>query len=311
MSAEAKFYPKSNYTRSLALEAAFMANTSFALQNVLTQRTKDRLLAIKPLHESKMHEMVVRKAESSRLMAQKETMRKKTAMFCSHFYQVLNLCIKRGEYNPAVRSLYNLPVNSDTLPPLKTEWNIANAAEQLLTGEQQRVAQGGVPMSRPSAAEVQAHFTVYQNLISTGSNAKDALDLAQEAVQQLNKEVNGVIKKVWDEVETFYNEQQRESMREHARRWGVVYARKGGLKKITGTVTDSVTGLPVTGVKLQLATGRNKTVTGADGRFTLSTSLMHGQVLTAKLKGYDTTEIKTELYEDKDTVCNLVMVKVE
>ncbi len=310
MSAEKKFYPNSNYTRSLALEAAFMANAGFTLNNPLTQRTKDRLQAVKPLHDSKMQEMANKKAICAGLMAQKETMRKKTAMFCSHFYQVLNLCIKRGEYSPAVRSFYNLPVDSDALPPLKTQWNVASAAEQLLTGEQQRVAQGGVPMSRPSAAEVEAVFTVYRNLISTGSNAKDALDLAQEAVQKLNKEVNGVIKKVWAEVETFYNEQQRESMREHARRWGVVYARKGNSKKITGTVTDSVTGAPVAGVKLQLATGRNKTVTGADGRFVLSTTLMHTQILTAKLKGYDTTEIKAELYEDKDTVCNLVMVKI-
>jgi len=46
-------------------------------------------------------------------------------------------------------------------------------------------------------------------------------------VAALNEEADGVIKKVWDEVETFYNEEDKESQRANAREWGVVYVTVG------------------------------------------------------------------------------------
>ena len=248
---------------------AFMENSNVISNNPLTQRTKDRLNAIKPLYDSKIKDMTAKKGASVTLMAEKEKLRIKTAMYCSHFLQVLNLCIKRGEYNPSVRALYNIPVENDRLPALQVERSICSVAKNIIKGEQIRIAAGGVPMDRPSAAEVEAIYTVYQNLINTGSNAKDALDNAQEEVQRHNKEANGVIKKVWREVEVFYNEQSRESMRNHARRWGVVYDRKGYKKKVTGIVTDTATGLPLEGVQLKLASGRKKVTTSIDGKFTL------------------------------------------
>ncbi len=166
-------------------------------------------------------------------------------------------------------------------------------------------------MSRPSADEIEDILVVYKNLISTGSHAKDDLDKAQEDVQRLNKEANVVIKKVWREVEIFYNEQPRPSMREHARRWGVEYARKGSKKKVTGTVTDHETGVPLERVQLKLSEGRKKAMTSIDGKFMLTTSLMEEQKLTATLAGYASVETEISLYENRDTVCNIRMVKVE
>lgn len=310
MSTEAKFYPKSNRSRQLALSAAYTQNNISLVADVLTTKTKARLNAIQPLHESKMTDLATKRATSIGLMAQKETMRLKTAMFCSHFLQVFNLCVKRGEYPEGNRAIYKLPAETDKLPALALEAQITTVAKNIITGEQMRVAEGGVPMSRPSAAEVEACYTLYHNLIIAASNAAQELDAAQEAVQALNKEVNGVIKKVWSEVETFYNEQTRESMREHARRWGVVYDRQGGPKKITGTVTHAVTGLPLGGVTIKLTNGRKKTTTNAAGQFTISTTLMHQQMLTGSLKTFATAEAEVTLYEDKNSVCNLQLVPV-
>jgi hypothetical protein len=309
MSAEAKFYPKSNQDRQKALMMAFTQNANPGLTNPLTQRTKDRLLAIYPEYNSKMLAMRAKKAQSVGLMAEKEKMREKVALYCSHFIQVFNMCVKRGEYLAAHRTAYQLDVENEKLPPLQLERQVARVAENIIKGEQIRIAQGGAPMSRPSADEIEDLFVIYKNLISTGSNAKDALDNAQEDVQRLNKETNGVIKKVWREAEVFYSEQKRESMREHARRWGVHYARKGYKKKVMGSVTDHETGMPLERVQLKLSVGRKKAITAIDGKFMLSTSLMEEQKLTATLVGYTSVETEITLHENRDTVCNLKMAK--
>lgn len=309
MSAEAKFHPKSNQGRKEALTIAFNKNANITGTNPLTQPTQNRLNAIYPEYKSKMETMLAKKLISMRLMAEKEKQREKLAMYCSHFLQVLNLCIKRGEYQPSVRTMYGLAMENEKLPALKLQEQIITVADTIISSEQVRIARGGVPMSRPSADEIEDILVVYKNLVITGSNAKDDLDNAQEDVQRLNKEANAVIKKVWREVEIFYNEQPRPSMREHARRWGVIYARKGSKKKVTGTVTDHETGMPLERVQIKLAEGRKKVSTSIDGKFMLTTSLMEEQKLTATLAGYTTVETEIILHENRETVCNIKMVK--
>lgn len=308
-SSEAKFFPKSSYTRNVALMMAKLKRDQAMNSDILMPRTRDRLDAIQPLFRAGLREINNKKAELATLMSQKEKLKAQTLMFCAHYHQVFNFCIKRGEYQPAMRGYFGLPIENDVLPSMKREWEIVQAAESIVKGEQLLVAAGGTPMSRPSAAEVQVKYLAYKDLISRGSNAKDALDNAQEALQKLNKETDAVIKKVWSEVQSFYNELPREGMREHGRAWGVVYARKGILLTVNGTVTDAATGLPLAGAKLQFANGRNKVTTNSEGKFSIGTTLMHEQPLTAKLKDYETAETIVHL-TDKTVVCNLTMSRV-
>lgn len=309
MSSEAKFYPRSNESRYMALYMAHMINAATSLNNPLTQRTRDRLNLIFPEYKNKMAERAIKKAEAAGLVAEKEKLREKLSMYCSHFLQVFNMCVKRGEYKAAERSYYGMDVSSEKLPPLLLQNDVWTAAQQLIKGEQMRIAAGGTPMVCPSADEVEAVFNAFKPVAANCSNAKDAYDNAQEAVQKLNKEANGVIKKVWREVEIYYNEQPRPSMREHARRWGVEYARKGYKKKVTGIITDSETGLPLERVQLKLSHGRKKIITAIDGKFMLTTSLMDEQKLTATHNDYKPVETEITLYENRDTVCNIGMVR--
>lgn len=315
MSTEKKFYPKSDFTRQKALNIAKEMYDLNPAGDVLFPKTIIRLNAMQPLFTQKLNERAARKAEAMVLLTEKENAKEKTAMYCSHFVQVLNMCIKRGEYTPAVRAFYHLPVDKEQVYALKTEDEILLAGMYLIDGEAARVAQGGAPMSRPSAAEVQLQYDAYKDLVKRGSNAKSALSLAQKALNDITPEADRVIRKVWREVEIFFiagrksTESMRENTRSHARRWGVMYARKGHEKKIYGTVTDTATGLPLTGVKLKLANGRNKVSTGSDGKFILNTTLMHGQTIVAVLKDYETFEATVTLTEGEDSYFNISMVK--
>jgi hypothetical protein len=308
MSSENRFLPNSEHTRITALNIAKRMSDNPAIINPLTTKTKDRLNAIQPLLESAIRDRTVKTAALAGLIEQKEKAREKAAMFCSHFVQVMNLCITRGEYVAAIRALYGLPIENDKIYSLITEYDITHACRQLLQGETQRVAQGGVPMSRPSAAEVKLHYDVYHALIQSTSNAKMELRDAQKAVAVLQPEVRKVIRKVWAEVKTHYNELPRPGQRDHMRLWGVTFGRKGHLKKITGTVTDAATGLPLAGAQLKLASGRNKMTSNGIGKFVITTTLMHGQTLTATLTGYQPYKTTVLLQEGETTECEVKMV---
>ena len=49
---------------------------------------------------------------------------KKARLYVSHFIQVLNFCIARGEMKPAIRSYYGLEEKSSKVPPLLTEQDL-------------------------------------------------------------------------------------------------------------------------------------------------------------------------------------------
>lgn len=308
-SSEAKFYPNSNHTRLLALNHAKALNDILLVNNPLSQRTKDRLNAIQLLYSEAHKQLLWKKADYFKLMTGKEKLKTETAMYCAHFIMVFDLCVRRGEYSIAQRVYYGLPETGDALPDLKRQSDITTVAKNIISGEASRVAAGGVPMSRPSAAEVEDKYKQYQQLINDGSNAKEALIAAQQVIKGLKKEANGVIKKVWSEVQTFYDELPRESMREHGRHWGITYARKGNTVTVSGTVTDAATGLPLAGVTIQFLKGRNKVTTNSEGKFSISTTLMHEQIIVAQLTAYETTETKLSL--NKKTVgCDIKMMAV-
>ena len=313
MSTEKKFYPKSDFSLQVALNTAKQKHDLNPAADILFPKTIIRLNAMQPLFAQLMNERAFRKAEATTLLADKEKAKERAAMYCSHFVQVLNLCIKRGEYEPAVRAYYSLPVENEHVYTLKTEGEILQGCRNLLAGEAARLAQGGVPMSRPSAAEVQQQYDAYYDLVTHGSNAKDALHAAQQTLKKTVPEAYKVVKQVWREVEIAYKagrrrtEANRENVRHHARKWGVVYARKGHEKFVTGTITAAATGLPLAGAVVKLLNGRNRVTTLGDGKFKLNTTLMHEQTLVVTCTGYEPKEITVKLEEFKDAIVEVEM----
>lgn len=300
---EAKFYPTTHVTIERALMTAKAMNDNLGSSTLLSQKTSDRLNAIQPLFRQGTALVGQRKGERALLNSQKNKARTDTVLFTSHFLQVFNMGAKRGKYNAVDRVLFGMSADSDALPSLKGDSQIQNAAEYVISGEAKRIAAGKEAVSNPSAAEVEEKYNLFMQLEHLSANANFALIDEQQALRALAKEGRAVIKKVWREIEVHYCEGTREHMRKMAREWGVQYARKGGEKRVRGTITDADTGLPLPAVKVKFANGNNKVLTGMDGRFTLITNLMHSQNLLASRTGYDNTEIIIELKEGEENSC--------
>ena len=308
---EAKFYPNTAHTIQDSLTIAKATHDRLGVDTVLSQKTIDSLNTMEPLFRQSVANLAKLTGEYLTLTLQKEKARTDTILHTSHFLQVFNLGVKRGKYAASERALFGLHVSSEVLPNFQNDDNIRAAAWNIVEGETKRIADGMPAVTNPSGAEVEAAYNTFQQLTQLTSNANVAFIDAQIAMRDLKKKGRNLVKHIWREVETHYNEGERPRMRKWARGWGVIYARKGGEKTVSGTITDAATGLPVPAVKVKFAKGKNKTISDMQGHFKLVTNLLHKQTLLTTRIHYSTAETIIDLKEGEENVCVVKMERSE
>jgi len=264
--------PNSQDTRMIALnQAGNKLSLVPPAENPLSPTTTTRLQNMRTDYAAKMTAISVAKFAYNGNTPIKVAAENNCRLFTSHFIQVFNLGIVRGRYTVGQRTFFFIPIDSDAVPPIENEPQLLSVSANLLSGDPLRVAAGGAPLENPTIAEVQAARDAYQTAFNNQTTFKDALDVKQEDLEAIEEEADKVIKKVWDELETFYNEEADESRRENCREWGVVYSSFGAEKTITGTILNN--GNPASGFKVRLENGRNHNLTAPNGTYELNTTL--------------------------------------
>lgn len=164
-------------------------------------------------------------------------------MFCSHYLQVLFLAMKRGEIPFSALALYNLPVSNDPkLPDMDTEAKLLQVASNILEGDAARLAGGGVAMTNPTAAQVSAKLTAYNNLQNAQSQTKENFRKEQTDVANIFLQGAEVMRKLYMDIEYFYNEQSPEYINDVLREWGMeFYNGPGESTTVTVTVEGGAT----------------------------------------------------------------------
>lgn len=151
----------------------------------------------------------------------------RVTMFVSHFHQVLDLGIARGAFQGGARSYYGRDISAGSIPDLTTYDAVAEAAENIVTGEAARQTAEGpasVPMALPSAAEVATLSTQFRTLRAQSRQAQTTTDREREEVGALYAEAQALAVDICDTVEFFYRKDpDAASRRAKAARWGVVY----------------------------------------------------------------------------------------
>jgi small-conductance mechanosensitive channel len=83
-------------------------------------------------------------------------------MYISHFIQVLNLSVIRGEIKRQQKELYKLDPKSNSLPDLTTEEGLLEWGKNIIDGEQQRTAAGGFAIYNPAINKVKVHYEIFK-----------------------------------------------------------------------------------------------------------------------------------------------------
>jgi hypothetical protein len=159
---------------------------------------------------------------------------KKAKMYISHFIQIINMSIQRGETNASLRKDFGLPENDKKLPDLSTEEDILYWGHKLEESEQKRRMKGLSPITNPTMAVVKIHVDNFQDACMNQENLKKRVERAQESLNKKRNDADLLIQQLWNEVEDTFKDLPEDLKREKSSEYGIVYVfRKNELKNIS------------------------------------------------------------------------------
>ena len=165
-------------------------------------------------------------------------------------------------------------------------------------------------MNNPAIAKVISRNNTLLADLSAQRLADDAMVAAERALNLLNPDADDTIVFVWNEVEAHFSNLKPPAVRVEGRKWGIIYNRVGDTKIVTGTVRDSVTLAIIAGVLIYFENGINEAISDAEGKFSLSTTLMDVQKLIATHPLYANYEVTVTLVEGENLTVEILMVKL-
>jgi hypothetical protein len=148
---------------------------------------------------------------------------KKVRLYISHFIQVINMAICRGDLVPETRLFFGLDDEEKKIPSLNSEEEVITWGQQLIDGEQKRRNLGLSPVTNPTIAVLKVHYDKFMEYHNYQQSLKNRSQRAQEQLNIKRTQVDGVIQQIWNEVENTFNDLPEEMRREKASEYGLVY----------------------------------------------------------------------------------------
>lgn len=157
---------------------------------------------------------------------------KKARLYISHFIQVLNFCIARGELKSSARKFYGLDENDSKVPTLLTEQDLLHWGEKIITGEQGRLSNGGGnPIYCPSIALVKVNYENFKENYTRQKQFQNNSARESGNVAQYRDEADTLILDIWNEVERYFeNVKDEEEKRYMCEEYGLIYVFRRGEK---------------------------------------------------------------------------------
>ncbi len=125
-------------------------------------------------------------------------------LYISHFIQVLNLAVIRGEIKKDYKKFYKLEVEDFSLPELTNEQAITDWGRNIIEGENERLRNGGAPLQNPSIAKVKVHYDIFREYKNSQKIHKGSTARNLETVAEMRQKIDTLIREAWDAIEKFY-----------------------------------------------------------------------------------------------------------
>ena len=144
-------------------------------------------------------------------------------MFISHFIQVLNLAVIRGDLKKEQKEHYQLDLNTHNVPDLSTEAAIMNWGRNIIEGENERIRNGGFPIYNPTIGKVKVHFEVFKEYKMTQKLHQSTTNRNLEELAKLRKQGDEIILDIWNQVEDFYKNETPYNKFIKCQKYGLIY----------------------------------------------------------------------------------------
>jgi hypothetical protein len=238
--------PNTDLARLRALRIAFEKGKELPpFKLAYSQSTLQKIQQFLPLFEKTM--METRQAYNIQVEKSKDYVKvlRKAKLYISHFIQVVNMAIVRGDLPPSERNFFGLSSDQKKVPLFNTEAELINWGEKLIAGENLRISKGHTSITNPTMALVKVWYEKfiesfkYQKILQKNSAR------SQEKLTHLRKQADEIILVLWNEAEHFFSSFPEDKRRENAKLYGLVYVLRKNEKRRIEIPAGSVTGDPV------------------------------------------------------------------
>lgn len=157
----------------------------------------------------------------------------KARMYLSHFLQVMNMSVQRGELAKNTSTFYGLDENSPKLPDISTDTSLLEWGKKIITGENERINKGGNRIYNPSIALVSINFENFKESYNELQFQQQTELRANEQLVEYRAIADKYIVELWDILEKHFESNNEDKSRTACSEWGINYVyRKTELKKM-------------------------------------------------------------------------------
>lgn len=213
-----------------------------AIQQAENQDYGSQVISYKTIHEAKTYLSVFEKQLAqyqltldSQVSANKRYQQivHNARLYISHFIQVFNLSIIRGDIKKEHKLLYKLDPNVHTVPDLSTDSALIHWGKCIIDGENERIRNGGLPIYNPAIAKVQVHYEVFKEYKSTQKMYQATTNRNWEDLVSLREKGDLIILDMWNQVENNYKDEKPFTRFNKCKTFGLVYYYRKGEKELT------------------------------------------------------------------------------
>jgi hypothetical protein len=154
-------------------------------------------------------------------------------LYISHFIQVFNLSVIRGDIKKEHKLFYKLDQNIHIVPDLSTESALLNWGKCIIDGENERLRNGGLPIYNPTIAKVKVHYEVFKEYKSNQKLHQNTTNRNWEELVSLRKKGDLIILDIWNQVEAKYKDEKPYTRLIKCQTYGLVYYYRKGEKVLT------------------------------------------------------------------------------
>jgi hypothetical protein len=227
--------PNTDAARLKALKAANeKAKELPPFKLAFAQSTFQKVQSFLPIFERSVAESKFTYANQVKRSKEYQLHLKRARMYISHFIQVMNMAIQRGEQSASIRTFYGIRENDKRLPSLTTEESVLQWGEKIINGEQERGKKGMSPITNPTIALVKVRYEQFKDAYHTQKTMKKSTSRYLHELSDLRKVADELIAHLWDEVEHTFHNLPEDLRREKCTEYGLIYVyRKNEISRIS------------------------------------------------------------------------------
>jgi hypothetical protein len=235
--------PNTDLARLRALRIALEKGKELPPFNLAySQSTLQKIQQFLPLFEKTM--METRQAYNIQAKKSKDFIKvlRKARLYISHFIQVVNMAVSRGDLPATERNFFGLSSDQKKVPLFNTEAELLKWGEKLIEGENLRISKGHIPITNPTMALVKVWYEKYVESYKYQKILQKDSARSQAKLTELRKQADEIIPVLWNEVERYFSSLSEDKKRENSKLYGLVYVLRKNEKKKTEVAVDSFSG---------------------------------------------------------------------